>query len=114
MARVLVLAAGARGKQGAFVRRTLAGMRSVYEAANLIDAYLVKHALEAAGIPCYVRGESLTGGIGEIGVFGLVGVMVPEAAWPQASAVVGALELGAGPQAAPDASQDDLPGLLPA
>lgn len=48
-------------------------MRSVYEAANLIDAHLVRQALEAEGIPAFVRGEALTGGIGELGVFGLVG-----------------------------------------
>lgn len=87
-------------------------MRSVYEAANLIDAHLVRQALEAEGIPAFVRGEALTGGIGELGVFGLVGVMVPEAAWPQAREVVAALRLG---EAAPLAQdEDDLPGALPA
>ena len=34
-------------------------MRTVYEAANLIDAHLVRQALEAAGIPAFVRGEAL-------------------------------------------------------
>ena len=72
-------------------------MRTVYEAANLIDAHLVRQALEAAGIPAFVRGEALTGGIGELGVFGLVAVMVPELAWPQARAQVEALGLGAAP-----------------
>ncbi len=87
-------------------------MRSVYEAANLIDAHLVRQALEAEGIPAFVRGEALTGGIGELGVFGLVGVMVPEAAWPQAREVVAALRLG---EAAPlEQDEDDLPGALPA
>ena len=69
-------------------------MRTVYEAANLIDAHLVRQALEAEGIPAFVRGEALTGGIGEVGVFGLVAVMVPEAAWPEARARVEALRLG--------------------
>ncbi len=69
-------------------------MRDVYQAGNLIDAHLVKQALEAEGIPAFVRGEALTGGIGELGVFGLVGVMVPDAAWPQARDVVLALHLG--------------------
>lgn len=86
-------------------------MRSVYEAANLIDAHLVRQALEAEGIPAFVRGEALTGGIGELGVFGLVGVMVPEAAWPQARDVVTALRLG---EAEPLAEDDDLPGAQPA
>lgn len=86
-------------------------MRSVYEAANLIDAHLVRQALEAEGIPAFVRGEALTGGIGELGVFGLLGVMVPEAAWPQARDVVIALRLG---ETQPLAEDDDLPGAQPA
>jgi len=86
-------------------------MRSVYEAANLIDAHLVRQALEAEGIPAFVRGEALTGGIGELGVFGLVGVMVPDAAWPQAREVVTALRLG---EIEPLAEDDDLTGAQPA
>ena len=83
-------------------------MRTVYEAANLIDAHLVRQALEAEGIPAYVRGEALTGGIGELGVFGLVAVMVPEAAWPRARAQVEALGLGAmGAEAANAGERED-------
>ncbi|HOU66929.1 MAG TPA: DUF2007 domain-containing protein [Thermomonas sp.] len=70
-------------------------MRTVYEAANLIDAHLVRQALEAEGIPAFIRGEALTGGMGELGVFGLLAVMVPEAAWTQARALVEELALGA-------------------
>ena len=70
-------------------------MRTVYEAANLIDAHLVRQALEAEGIPAFIRGEALTGGMGELGVFGLLAVMVPEAAWPQARTLVEELALGA-------------------
>lgn len=86
-------------------------MRTVYDAANVIDAHLVRQALEAEGIPAFVRGEALTGGIGELGVFGLVAVMVPEAAWPQARDVVAALALG---ETEPLAEDDDLPGTQPA
>lgn len=85
-------------------------MRSVYEAANLIDAHLVRQALEAEGIPAFVRGEALTGGMGELGVFGLVGVMVPDAAWPQARDVLAALQLGE--QALAD--EGEFPGAQPA
>lgn len=70
-------------------------MRTVYEAAHLIDAHLVKHALEQAGIPAFVRGEALVGGLGELGVFGLVAVMVADAAVPRARAVIAALGLDA-------------------
>ncbi|WP_449446351.1 putative signal transducing protein [Thermomonas brevis] len=86
-------------------------MRTVYDAANVIDAHLVRQALEAEGIPAFVRGEALTGGIGELGVFGLVAVMVPEAAWPQARDIVAALALG---EAEPLAEDDDLTGTQPA
>lgn len=88
-------------------------MRVVYEAANLIDAHLVRQALENAQIPAWVRGEALTGGMGELGVFGLVAVMVPDAAWPAAREVVDALQLGELGQALQD-DEDDLPGVLPA
>lgn len=71
-------------------------MRSVYEAANLIDAHLVRHALEDAGIGAFVRGEALTGGMGDLGVFGLVAVLVPDAQWLQAREVVEALGFGDG------------------
>ena len=89
-------------------------MRTVYEAANVIDAHLVRQALEAEGIPAYVRGEALAGGIGELGVFGLVAVMVPELAWPQARALVEALALGAELPAAGREATDADPGACPA
>lgn len=78
-------------------------MRTVYEAANLIDAHLVRQALEAEGIPAFIRGEALIGGMGDLGVFALVAVMVPEAAWPQARALVDALDLGGIADAGTDA-----------
>lgn len=87
-------------------------MRVVYEAANVIDAHLVRQALEHAGVPAWVRGEALTGGMGELGVFGLVAVMVPDDCAITAREVVDALQLGVPRQALDDA--DDLPGTLPA
>ena len=86
-------------------------MKPVYDAANLIDAHLVRHALEDAGIPVFIRGEALTGGIGELPVYGMVQVCVPDTAWPAADAVVRALDFGEGP-AAPVPDWD--PGLAPA
>ena len=85
-------------------------MRTVYEAANLIDAHLVRQTLEAAGIPAFIRGEALTGGMGELGVFGLVAVMVPEAAWPEARAQVDALALGS---ESPGKDSEHSPGEVP-
>jgi hypothetical protein len=76
-------------------------MQVVYEAAHLVDAHLVRHALESAGIPVHIRGEALVGGIGELPAGGLVAVLVPAVAWPRARAVVEALGL-AGRDAAGD------------
>ncbi len=81
-------------------------MRVVYEAAHVIDAHLVRHALEAAGLPVFIRGEALLGGLGELGVFGLVAVCVPEACWPEARAVVESLSLG-------DAGHEPDPVAMP-
>lgn len=68
-------------------------MKVVYEAANLIDAHLVRHALEAAEIPVFLRGEHLLGGMGELPLFGLIAVCVPDAAWPEAREIVATLPL---------------------
>lgn len=87
-------------------------MRVVYEAANVIDAHLVRQALEHAGLPAWVRGEALTGGIGEFGVFGLVAVMVPDECVAEARQVVEAL--GLGQPMDPVQDEDELPGALPA
>ncbi|MGY4515309.1 putative signal transducing protein [Lysobacter sp. HA18] len=86
-------------------------MKPVYDAANLIDAHLVRHALEDAGIPVFIRGEALTGGMGELPLYGVVQVCVPEMAWPQADAVVRALDFGTPPDV--DAEPDWDAGLAP-
>ncbi|MGV8942700.1 putative signal transducing protein [Thermomonas sp.] len=88
-------------------------MRIVYQAANLMDAHLVRHALEWADIPAFVRGEALVGGIGELPAFGLVSVAVPDSAWEQALAIVD--QLGFGSNAT--AERDGIPsqgGACPA
>ncbi|MGQ4660088.1 putative signal transducing protein [Lysobacter sp. F6437] len=87
-------------------------MKVVYEAAGLIDAHLVKHALEAAELPVFLKGEALLGGMGELPLFGVVQVCVPDSAWPQAREVVDALELGSPAGAADDTS--DWDGTVPA
>ena len=74
-------------------------MQVVYEADHVIDAHLVLHALQDAGIPAFIRGEALLGGLGELGVFGLVAVCVPSACWPDARGVVERLGLGEAPPA---------------
>jgi hypothetical protein len=53
-------------------------MQVVYEAENLIDAHLVRGRLEGEGIDAFVRGEHLTGAMGELPVGGLLAVCVAE------------------------------------
>lgn len=81
-------------------------MRVVYRAENLFDAHLVKHALEAAGIPAFVFGESLLGGMGELPLFGVLRVCVPEVAWPEAHGIVLSMDLDNG-QVEPLPSNDE-------
>lgn len=67
-------------------------MRIVYRAESIIDAHLVKGALEQAGIPAYVAGEYLTGGIGQLPARDLIAVMVPDSLVAAADPHVRALE----------------------
>ena len=88
-------------------------MHVIYQADNLFDAHLVKHALEAAGIPAFVFGESLLGGMGELPLFGVLRVCVPDLARPEAEQVVAGLDLGSPPDD-PIFDGDESAGLLPA
>jgi hypothetical protein len=67
-------------------------MRVVYEPANIIDAHLVKGVLEQAGIPVYLRGEFLIGGIGELPVSGMLALCVPEICEIEARGILEELE----------------------
>ena len=82
-------------------------MKVVYEAANLIDAHLVRHALEAEEIPVFLRGEQLLGGMGELPLFGLVAVCVPDVALPRAQDIVAAMPLAQGAAADEDFDLDE-------
>lgn len=88
-------------------------MQLVYQTNNLFDAHLVKHALEDAGIPAFVFGESLLGAGGELPLFGLLRVCVPDSAKPEADEIVAQLDLDAGPDA-PISDDDEAPDFLPA
>lgn len=63
-------------------------MRIVYRAQNLIDAHLVKDALEHADVPAFIAGEYLTGGVGQLPALDYVAVMVPEASIETAEPIV--------------------------
>ena len=63
-------------------------MKIIYRAESIIDANLVKSALESAGLMAFVSGEYLTGGVGELPCSGLVNVMVADIDIEQASPIV--------------------------
>ncbi len=102
-----------RRKLGTPEIQGVVAMRVVYEAGNIIDAHLVRHALEHAGIPVFIRGEALLGGMGELPVCGMVAVCVPAACWPDACEVLGAMPFLAGARAVDardaDAGNPDVP-----
>lgn len=87
-------------------------MYRVYHAINSIDAHLVKHALEAGGIPAFVLGEALLGGAGELLAGGFIEVCVPDACRGQAEALLRQLPL-AGRLAAADEAEDWAGGEVP-
>lgn len=89
-------------------------MRIVYQAEHVVDAHLVKAALEAAGIPAHVAGEYLTGAIGELPVAGLVAVMVPEHALPAAAAVVETVDAQLREARSAPGDDGELPDAAPA
>ncbi len=51
-------------------------MKCVYGASSSIEAHLVLHQLQQAGIEAMIEGEYLQGGIGELAAMGNVRVMV--------------------------------------
>jgi hypothetical protein len=66
-------------------------MRVVYQAEHLLDAHLVRGALEVQGIRAWVNGEFLTGAMGQLPVSGLLSVMVSDLDWEAAQPVIEAL-----------------------
>ena len=67
-------------------------MRIAYRAESLIDAHLVKDALEREEIPAFVSGEYLTGAVGQLPALDYVAVMVPESSAAAADAIVRQVE----------------------
>jgi hypothetical protein len=53
-------------------------MRIVYRAENLVDAHLVKDVLDQAGIPAFISGEYLIGGVGQLPARDFISVSVPD------------------------------------
>jgi putative signal transducing protein len=53
-------------------------MKTVFDASSNIEAHLVMHQLQQAGIEASIQGEFLQGGIGELPAAGNIRVMVGE------------------------------------
>ena len=83
-------------------------MRIAYHAETLIDAHLVKDALERAEIPAFIAGEFLTGAVGQLPARDFVAVMVPEAAAEAAEGIVRALDAQLAEARAAVATDDDF------
>lgn len=89
-------------------------MRIAYRAETLIDAHLVKDALERADIPAFVSGEYLTGAVGNLPALDYVAVLVPEASLEAAQGVVREVEaqLAEARQAMEDHDEGEAPGFI--
>jgi len=85
-------------------------VKIVYRAENIIDANLVKNALECDGIPAFVSGQYLTGAAGELPPMSLVNVMVAEIDWLRAREIAERIdgEL-AERRCAPESDEDLVP-----
>lgn len=67
-------------------------MKVVYHAENIVDAHLVKDALEHAGMPAFVNGEYLIGGMGQLPARDFLSVSVPDVCVEDAGPVVRGVE----------------------
>lgn len=68
-------------------------MRIIYRAQNLVDAHLVKDALEHAQVPAFISGEYLIGGVGQLPALDYVAVLVPESSVDAAEPIVREIDL---------------------
>lgn len=86
-------------------------MHIAYRAENLLDAHLVKDALDHAGIQAFVAGEYLTGAVGQLPAMDYVAVMVAPSQATEAGVVVARVEAMMAEGRAVLAEAPDLPGL---
>lgn len=69
-------------------------MRTLYEAANGLEARLLHDLLAQEGVPARIYGEFLQGGVGELPVAGLVRLMVDERDYAAGRALIARWESG--------------------
>jgi hypothetical protein len=87
-------------------------MRIIYRAQSLIDAHLVKDALENAEVPAFIAGEYLTGGVGQLPALDYVAVLVPESSLDAAEPIVREIDLALTEARLAIQEQDDDTGAL--
>lgn len=63
-------------------------MKTLYEAASLVEAHLLKDLLAQEGVPAVIHGEFLQGGMGELPAAGLVRLMVDDHHYGAGRAVI--------------------------
>jgi len=63
-------------------------MKIVYNAANSLEAHMIRGVLEQQDIPAYVQGEHLQSGVGEIPTIGLVKVNVDDENYQSAKKII--------------------------
>ena len=63
-------------------------MQTAYHAESIVDAQIAKDALDAAGIPAFIAGAALIGGVGQLPVRDFIRVLVPDMALEDAQRVV--------------------------
>ena len=80
-------------------------MKTVFEASNGVEAHMMLHLLQQQGLQGRVDGEYLQGGVGELPAVGLVRVVVDEADYEAARAVVVAFETAQPAAATPPATR---------
>src|SRR5262249_61372091 len=85
-------------------------VKIVYQAENIIDANLVKNALEHDGIAAFVSGQYLTGAAGELPPIALVNVMVAATDWARARPIAERIDAALSERRA---EPDTEPGWVP-
>ena len=63
-------------------------MQTAYHAESIVDAQIAKDALEHEGIPAFITGVALIGGIGRLPVRDVIRVLVPDVALESALKVL--------------------------
>ncbi|MDE3735654.1 MULTISPECIES: DUF2007 domain-containing protein [Pseudomonas] len=84
-------------------------MRRIYEPRDLIEAELLLGMLSSEGVEAHLAGSHLLGGIGELPMFGLLGLLVEDDDAERASGLIAAYNAA---QPLPGEEPDSYPGTL--